>query len=218
MLRYLKRPVRFDYLMPLMDSGRPPRILDVGCGNGSGTWTKRYFPDCVYHGIDRTRDTIPQKELNCIDRFYEIDLDQGNLESIPEGWYDCVIASHVVEHLQNGIEVMEGLCSKVRPGGIYYIETPSKRSLKLPSLAGTLNFYDDPTHVRVYTREAIRDALERNGFEILRDETRHSWKRIMLFPAHILYSLIKHREIRGTVFWDILGFASVVVARRKLSD
>lgn len=218
MLRYLKRPVRFDYLIPLVGSTRPLRILDVGCGNGSGTRTKEYFPQCVYHGIERSRDLVPQEELNVFDEFHEIDLEKDGLDSISEGWFDCVIASHVVEHLRNGMEVMEELCRKIRPGGIYYLETPSERSLALPSLPGTLNFHDDPTHVRIYSRVEIRSLLERNGFEILRDETRRSWKRIIVFPAHIIYSLIKYRELRGTVFWDLLGFASVVVARRKLSD
>ncbi len=218
MFQYLLRPVRFDYLLPLMDLGKPLRVLDVGCGNRSGTLTKQYFPTCVYHGVDRSRDLVSLEELSVMDKFYEIDLDKGNLDNIPEGWFDCVIASHVIEHLRNGTEVTEILCTKVRSGGIFYIETPSERSLTLPSLPGTLNFHDDPTHVGIYSREKIRAILEKNGFEVLRDEIRRSWKRILFFPAHVVYSLIKYGEVRGTVFWDVLGFASLVIGRRTLPD
>lgn len=215
MLDYLLRPVRFDYLSPFAKGRSGLRILDVGCGNGSASLTKKYFPDCIYHGIDKNRDLIPESECSFLEKFYEIDLDTGRLAVVADGWYDWVVASHVIEHLHSGVRVLEELSTKVRPGGILYIETPTERSLGFPSMPGTLNFHDDPTHVRVYTPDELLDVLKRRGFDILRSGVRRSAKRLLLFPFHLLWSLVRYREIRGTVFWDVMGFAAVIIARRR---
>ena len=58
---------------------------------------------------------------------------------------------HVIEHLHNGDKVLEGLLTKLRSGGVIYIEYPGIRSTRLPSMRGSLNFSDDPTHVRLYS-------------------------------------------------------------------
>lgn len=211
---YLLRPVRFDYITTLDELPEIGRILDVGCGNRSPVLTKKYFPNCIYHGIEKSREMLTQADLSNTDVLFELDLENANLQVIGNEWYDCVIASHVLEHLQDGLSVLRQLVDKLRHGGILYIETPSEKSVRFPSMPGTLNFYDDTTHVRVYARDVLCSAMKESGCIIVRSSVRHSLKRILLFPLHVVYSLVRYRELRGTVFWDILGFASVVIARK----
>jgi trans-aconitate methyltransferase len=137
-------------------------LLDVGCGNHGATKAKRFFPDCEYWGIDRELYETDEKDLSLTYRRFELDLDRDDLSSVPEQAFDVILASHVIEHLQNGIRVISALCGKLKPGGVIYIEFPSTRSLGLPSVPGTLNFCDDPTHIRIYDVKDVANALLTN--------------------------------------------------------
>jgi len=214
-LEYFMRPVRFDYLSRYL-SNPEIRFLDVGCGNHSPSLTKQYFGKCIYHGVDNDPECYNDKEeMKCIDRFFLMDLAQANLSEVPDNYYHCVMLSHVIEHISNGREIVARLIPKLKTGGIIYIETPSPRSLMFPHMKGTLNFWDDPTHKRIYTLEELRLVVAEGDCEIIYSGIRRSFKRIAIFPLHFLHSLIKNRNISGTVFWDVCGFAHVVVGRRR---
>jgi hypothetical protein len=123
--------------------------------------------------------------------------------------------SHIIEHLHNGDKVIEGLLPKLKKGGYIYIEYPGQRSTKLPSMKRTLNFYDDPTHVRIYSVAEVTKVLETNGCEVLRGTTRRYWPYIALLPLTVVSETIKYGFIPGGVFWDIAGFAEYVFAIKK---
>lgn len=213
---YIRRPVRFDYLAPLLGHSPEPMILDVGCGNNSAVLTKRYYPRCRYHGIDRPGAHRPGDEnARYMERFVEMDLEGSSLGEFEDGYYDCIILSHVIEHLRTGAELLEGLVHKLRSGGILYIETPHPRSLRFPSMRGTLNFWDDPTHVRIYAPDEMTSLLQGEGIEILRAGTRRSAKRILITPLHGIHAIIKHGRLDATLLWDLLGFATVVIGKKS---
>ena len=213
-LEYFQRPVRFDYLLEYLPQSDIV-VLDVGCGNHSPSLAKRYLRNCVYHGLDLNNEyNNDSNDFASMDHFYKINLDASDLNTISDHCYDCIIFSHVIEHLQNGLEVLERLIRKLKQGGIIYIETPSSRSLKMPRMQGSLNFWDDPTHVKIYPLHELTNTVTEKGCKLLRAGTRRSLKRIILIPVHFLYSLIKYKYVSGTVFWDIVGFANVLIARK----
>jgi SAM-dependent methyltransferase len=207
------KPVRFDYLDAWL-KGRPVRILDVGCGNHSPRHTKRYYPQCRYSGIDKgAAYNLDAGDLACMENFYDLDLDlPSSLDMIPDGSFDCVILSHVIEHLHNSEEVIRNLLRKLRSGGVLYIEFPSPHSVNLPSMWGTLNFYDDPTHVTLHSIESLRRLLDDEGCQTLRSGVRRSAKMIMLIPLYALHSLLKRGRVGAGVVWDLTGFASFIIA------
>ncbi len=109
--------------------------------------------------------------------------------------------------MQNGDTVIEHLVNKLRKGGVIYIEYPSARSTKLPSMKGSLNFYDDPTHCRIYSLNEVESLLLKKGFKILSAGTRRDLARIVLLPLFVAHSKIKLGYVSGSTFWDLLGFA-----------
>lgn len=80
---------------------------------------------------------------------------------------------------------------------------------------GTLNFYDDETHVRIYSTTELSALLEQNNFTVIKKGTRRNWYYIFLMPVRIIQSLVTYKKIVGSVFWDILGFAEFVYARKR---
>ncbi|MBI5171206.1 MAG: methyltransferase domain-containing protein [Candidatus Eisenbacteria bacterium] len=194
---------------------RPFDLLDIGAGNHSATRTKHWFPACRYSGVDRDRAYHNDAaDFARMEAFYELDLTTLRFEAIPDGAFDVVMMAHVVEHLENGDDVVKALCPKLRPGGLFYLEFPSPRSLTLPSMRGTLNFHDDDTHVRLWTRPEIERALEAGGLRIVRSGVRRDLFRLAMTPVRVAVSFVRHGWVPGSAFWDLLGFADRILAEK----
>jgi SAM-dependent methyltransferase len=195
---------------------KPFRLLDIGAGNHSATKTKRVFPLCEYHGVDMERDYNNNPEdFASMTAFYEMDLTKLSFDAIPGDYFDGIWMVHVIEHLHNGDEVIRHLLPKLKKGGYMYIEYPGKKSTRLPSMYGTLNFADDPTHVRLYSVNEISSLLEQNGCTVLRGGTRRNIWFMLAMPFRILTDLLRGKKLQGNLFWDLLGFAEYVWVRKN---
>ena len=195
---------------------KPFRLLDIGAGNHSASKTKKVFPFCEYHGVDMEKGyNNTEEDLQLMTAFYEMDLTQLQFESIPDDYFDAINMVHVIEHLFNGDSVIKGLLPKLKHGGYMYIEYPGEKSTRLPSMQGTLNFKDDPTHVRVYSVTELSEIFKANGCEVLKAGIRRNLWFIMAMPFRILRKWVSGKKLEGNIFWDLLGFAEYVWARKK---
>lgn len=195
---------------------KPFRLLDIGAGNHSATKTIKVFPHCEYHGVDMEKDYNNSKEdFSLMKAFYEMDLTRISFSSIPENYFDGIWMVHVIEHLFNGDKVIDGLLPKLRSGGYMYLEYPGSKSTRLPSMSGTLNFKDDPTHVRIYSIKELSELFESRNCKVLKSGIRRNFWYIMAMPFRIILFIIKGKKIQGNVFWDILGFAEYVWIQKK---
>ena len=191
-------------------------LLDVGAGSHSATKTKSVYPNCQYYGIDISKEyENDEADFKAMSGFYQMDLTALHFDEIPNDFFDVIMMSHIIEHLHNGNKVIAGLLPKLKKGGYIYIEYPAERSTRLPNMKRTLNFYDDPTHVRIYSVPEVKGILEQNGMEVLRGTTRRYWPYIALLPLTLVTETIKYGFIPGGVFWDITGFAEYLFARKK---
>ncbi len=194
---------------------KEPGILDVGAGSHSASITKQWIPKCQYTGIDISREyDNTEEDFKLMDEFIEMDLTKLKFDAIPDNKYDLIIMSHVIEHLYNGDEVIAGLVSKLKSGGVIYIEFPSERSVKFPSMRETLNFYDDPTHCRIYTVKEVSELLTGKGLKVVSAGVRRQLINILVMPVKIIVQLITKRYVRAGVFWDLYGFADHVIAKK----
>lgn len=189
-------------------------LLDIGAGNHSASKTKTLFPNCEYHGVDIEDFNNSEEDYKAMTAFYQMDLTQLDFDVIPANYFDFIRMSHVIEHLKNGDQVILGLLPKLKKGGYIYLEYPGLRSTKLPSMHETLNFYDDPTHVRLYSLAEINDLLSTSGLHVLRSGTRRNWFYISAMPLRILEHVLKREKLKGNIFWDLLGFAEFVLAKK----
>lgn len=206
--KWLEKPVRFDYIGHYMTPGA--KLLDVGCGDVAPYSTLTYNPGIIFSGID-WHDISGKRDM---EYFLQGDLEGNALKELPDNHYDIINLSHIIEHISDGAYLLKVLVSKLKPGGIIYIETPSERSLTLPSMYGTLHFWDDPTHKKVYSLSEMTTTLEENGCVILQSRIRRNIKRILLMPLYIISTLIRDKKINATAIWDITGFAHYIIAQK----
>jgi len=195
-------------------------ILDVGCGNASVLQTKKWYPRCRYFGLDLSRDSFSSEELSHMEKLFIADLDCDDLGELPDAHFDVIVMSHVIEHVRDGLSAVERLTKKLAPRGRIYIEFPSVRSLGLPSARRTLQFCDDPTHVRVYSVKEVANVLLANGLKVTKAGRRREWLRIALSPLTIpsqIKTLLTEGRLDAVGLWDLCGFADYVYAEKPNS-
>lgn len=218
--RYIKTIVNFKFRYLRKSFGNAPfQLLDVGAGNHSASRITGLFPACKYYGLDIDKNyNNSEADFAAMAGFYETDLTKLDYSHIPDQYFDGIWMAHVVEHLYNGDEVVAALLKKLKPGGYFYIEYPGAKSLKLPSMKGTLNFKDDTTHVRVYSVPELKKVFEAGHCRMLAGGTRRNWFYILTLPARALISLVKKGHMEGNVFWDIMGFAEYLWVKKDPSS
>ena len=185
-------------------------LLDIGCGNNSPSRTKRWFPKSKYYGLDKEVYNNTVADLRLMEKFYKIDLQRDSLRTLPNGYFDVVIISHVIEHLENGLEILAEALGKVKPGGRIYIEFPSPRSLKFPR--GGLNFFDDRSHIKVCHIQEISGILLANNFRIIKSGVCSSIARKLISPIQFFRVILIQRKFTLAGLWDLFGFADFIYA------
>ena len=194
---------------------RPFKLLDIGVGNHAATFMTERLPGCEYYGVDITRHyNNNEADFDRMKQFWEMDLTQLRFDPIPDQYFDALHLSHVIEHLHNGDLVLEGLLAKLKPGGVAYIEYPRFKSTGLPSMRETLNFFDDDTHVRIYTLAEIYNIFLKKGCRLIRGGVRRNWTTILLMPVQVPRMWLKRGYSVGADFWDLLGFAEFAYFRK----
>jgi hypothetical protein len=194
----------------------PFNLLDIGAGNHSAIKIKRVFPACEYHGVDMEKDyNNSEEDFKLMKAFYEMDLTKLNFSSIPDNYFDGIWMVHVIEHLYNGDEVITKLLPKLKSGGFLYIEYPGEKSTRLPSMHGTLNFKDDPTHVRVYSVKELSQLFNNNNCTVVKGGMRRNGWFIAATPFRIISTWLSGKKLQGNIFWDLLGFAEYVWVKKN---
>jgi predicted SAM-dependent methyltransferase len=150
-----------------------------------------------------------------MDEFIQLDLTELDYKKIPDNSFDVIIMSHVIEHLHNGDQVLPLLFKKLKKGGLFYIEFPCEASASFPSKRETLNFFDDDTHVRIYSIKEVANIFMQENFMVKAAGKNRSWVNIALMPIKIPLQLLTKGYVRGGVYWDWYGFADYLVAEKK---
>lgn len=192
------------------------RLLDVGSGNHSASRIHAIFPNCVYYGLDMDKTyNNNEEDFSVMKDFYELDLTRLDYSIIPDNFFDGIWMAHVIEHLHNGDEVVNKILEKLKPGGYFYIEYPGMKSTRLPSMHGSLNFYDDASHLRIYSVNELSKIFEKNNCTVVNSGTRRNLFYIIGMPVKIVRSVITRKKLQGNIFWDLLGFAEFLYVRKN---
>ena len=144
-----------------------------------------------------------------------------NLEDQPLRWPDAVMdgitCMHLLEHLRDDQLVLREIARLLKPGARVYFETPHPRSLTLSSPRGraagsfTLNFWDDPTHVRLIAIGALAQRLRAAGFEVLASGRSRNWALAAAYPV-LFFFPAGHKKFAARVHW--LGWSAYLISRR----
>lgn len=219
-----------DFLKKLI-KGRDPRkaffktlsqsktVLDLGCGTGdNGTALRAMHGNIEVHGVDILSEaSVPDFYI-----YKCLDLDQNELP-YPDKYFDAVVFTHVIEHLQSPFRLGKELNRVMKKGAKIYIEAPNWTTLFVPSFGfhreqhNPFNFYDDPTHVKPWSKHGLFEFLEQgcNCQVIGLGNTRSWWEvpfDLLIIPIAML---IQKRPWVVSSFWNLYGWCIYAVGSKE---
>jgi SAM-dependent methyltransferase len=192
-------------------------VLDVGVGPGEflGFFTLMK-PDWAFSGTDIKRHPKLPRDI----AFFSSDFNKRI--RAPDNAYDAVVCTHVFEHLRAPQRAMNEINRILRPGGFLYLETPSERSVRIPSFTWVnpseqipLNFYDDETHIRPFSPPSLLRLTQVARLKPLRYGYARNWLAVLSSPiTFILAFILQKRSFLVHSVWHPIGWASYVIAQK----
>lgn len=145
------------------------RLLDIGCGTGALGKKIKEMNKAEVIGITFSKDEaeLASKDL---DRVLIADLNHFNPDLT--GKFDCIVCSHVLEHLYDPQKLLKILHNYLTPQGILVVALPNILFWKqrLQFLRGHFKYTEgglmDRTHFRFFDWETAHTLLEKSGYSI----------------------------------------------------
>lgn len=192
------------------------RLLDLGCGTGSlGNQIKQQHP-CKIVGVTYS-ESEAEIARGILDEVIVQDL--NNFDPTGLGQFDCIVCSHVLEHLYRPHEVLRKVYDLLAPNGLLVVALPNilfwKQRLRF--LRGRFEYTEgglmDSTHYRFFDWNTAMQLVEKTGFRIER--------RVAdgFFPLPILRRLAQPLAVHidrmaARIFPSFFGYQFIITARR----
>jgi SAM-dependent methyltransferase len=142
------------------------RVLDLGSGKGELAHDLVLRSGASVVGIDNDPSHLAFARARFTDE--RLDFREGDVrEGIPQGHFDVVVMSNVLEHLEGRAELLRNVVASAAPSRLLFRvpvyardwTVPLKREVGLPA-------YWDPDHEIEYDPESFRAELSGAGLEV----------------------------------------------------
>lgn len=133
--------------------GSVATLLDIGCGRGG---IGKYFTDTDVTVVGVEIDGNALKQAKEYESVIQYDLEQGSLPFTDEV-FDGVIAKDILEHIIHPASIVSEMFRVLRPGGRTVVSVP---------MAKPRVVWNDYTHIRGFTRDAVSTMFEDQGFRV----------------------------------------------------
>ena len=208
---WLDTRARFVTATPLSGA-----LLDLGSSDGETLGhIAELRPDLRLFAAD-VAGQPQQYPAGC--QFRKVDLEREKLPW-PERSMDAITCMQLIEHLKDLTLLLAETARLIKPGGRIYFETPHPKTLALPSPRGaaagtfTLNFFDDPTHVRPVVMGALAQQVRGAGLEVVASGISRNWLFAASWPLYFFAPPCR-KKFTARVHW--LGWSACLIARRPL--
>lgn len=190
-------------------------LLDVGCGNSSVCGIKRVCPNVNYIGLDVGDYNQVPGAIKMMDKYIVVSPEEfaseiGKLEN----QVDIVISKHNLEHCNQPEMTLVNMLKALKNNGKIYLAFPSEKSVDFPSRKGTLNFYDDPTHVYLPRYDEVLSILEKNGVKI-RYAKRQYRPLVLRLVGRLNVNKCQKSEKVFPGIWEYYGFETIIWGEKQ---
>jgi 2-polyprenyl-3-methyl-5-hydroxy-6-metoxy-1,4-benzoquinol methylase len=135
------RKVYFKKVIRTCGLSKQSKVLDFGCGPGDFLFVANAM------GIDASGvDAFPRSVELARARGLNVALYDEATIDWPHEYFDTIILQSVIEHIDDPISVIRRLTVFLKYGGFLVVSAPTPGA----------HFWDDPTHIRPYTPQALR--------------------------------------------------------------
>jgi 2-polyprenyl-3-methyl-5-hydroxy-6-metoxy-1,4-benzoquinol methylase len=156
----------------LIDAGATGsvRLLDVGCADGRLLdWYKAgsHGPRLETYGIDINEVAVAEANRRghkAVAGRFEAD------QALERGFFDVILASHVIEHVDDPKAFAQRAYDLLVPGGVFVAATPNVDSVDVSLFKGNWGGCHFPRHWTFYDATTIDSLATSVGFQVVRVE------------------------------------------------
>ena len=153
-----------DYFVERIGEGE--RVLDIGCGYGAVAYSVASRSDAQVVGIDINRQNIDK--ANRLYSHPQLTFVHGDaLKQLPEGPYDVVLMSNVLEHIEHRVAFLKRVQESSNPKR-WLIRVPLYNREWLVPMRKELGmrYFSDTTHFTEYTEGSFRREMSSVGLAL----------------------------------------------------
>ncbi|MEK7658923.1 MAG: methyltransferase domain-containing protein [Patescibacteria group bacterium] len=162
-------------------------ILDIGCANGELLVELKKIGYKNLTGLDPAKVCVQNARNN------EIDTVEGELFSInsviPDKKFDCIVLSHVLEHIRDLEKAADIMSNNLNDGGVLYIEVPD--ASRYSEFFIVPYYFFDTEHINHFDENSLNNLFLQKGFDLLQYEKKviNQMDSNKLYP--IVYAIYK---------------------------
>lgn len=131
------------------------KVLEIGFGSGATLFS--FNRNCEIVGIELSKSAVNQAIRNAnkigFEKFHFHLVDSSKIQ-YPDNYFDIVIASHVLEHVEDDKNLLDEIYRVLKLNGIVVILVPINEK------------YQDPNHFRQYTSREIGLLAQECNFNV----------------------------------------------------
>lgn len=137
------------------------RLLDVGCGAGS-TMSFAQSQGWEVLGIEPDERAVAHAQTQ------GLSVHSGGYELMRRfaAEFDCVVCSHVIEHVFDPRDLIGQCVDVLKPGGRLILSTPNASSRVHRQFGPYWRGLEAPRHLVLFSLDALRSMLEETGFDV----------------------------------------------------
>lgn len=176
---------RASWILKKIKTKNPKSILDVGCGDGFYLHLlAALFPKAKIVGMDNDENALKSASVNLKGK--NVKLKHGNIYNLSfvSNSFDTVLASEILEHLEDDSKGLKEIHRVLRPGGLLLISVPHAN---YPILWDPINWFIEKifnTHIkkgffsgiwnqheRLYFKDQLTRLVKKAGFKNVKSGT-----------------------------------------------
>jgi SAM-dependent methyltransferase len=197
-----RRHIQLSRFMEESGIARDARILDAGCGPG---WLIQELTGRGYQNVAGCDWKAARPDFGF--PYTRVDLNQDGLSAYSDGQYDVVLASEVLEHLENPAHILRELRRVAGPRGHVFITVPNCWNLfqrVVYLLSGNSSRYRSArvsppfSHISMFTPDIMESLTDRAQLKVveLRGDFVLFWDHFWgsgtdpLFSHSLMYHLV----------------------------
>ena len=160
---------RIRYLFEVLNKYHfvAPRILDAGCGDGANLRHLVKVPGSIVFGVDNNLLRLERAQKNSDTQPF---LVLGNIleRSFAEDYFDIILCNHVIEHIEEDLDVLLNLYKILKPGGLLILGAPNEGAWlwQLDYKVIEPRIMRATDHVHFYTARTLSELVRKAGFSI----------------------------------------------------